>query len=228
MIKVLIVEDDPMVAELNKRYLSQVEGFCLAGIAGNGAEALAFLENNTVDLILLDLYMPDIDGMQLLNSIRSACHEVDVIMVTAARDTRSIQQALRQGVVDYLIKPFEFERLNAALSDYKERTRLIDESEELDQVEIDRQILAKSERAQGELPKGLDRETLALIFAHIKQSVAPFSTEEMAQQVGVSRVSLRKYLKFLASIGVLEGKLTYRAVGRPIHLYKYTMKELIF
>lgn len=227
MIKILIVEDDPMVAELNRRFLAQIEGFSLVGMVANGLEALKFLEENEVDLILLDIFMPHINGLELLSRIRAIGHGVDVIMVTAARNSSSIQSALRQGVVDYLIKPFEFERLYAALMAYKNRSQIIAESDHLNQSEIDNRILAKSKLAPSELPKGLDRTTLSLVIDCIKQCHASFTTEQMAQRVGVSRVSLRKYLEFLKDAGVVESTLEYRSVGRPVAIYKYSNKDTI-
>ncbi|SFM26221.1 response regulator [Pelosinus propionicus] len=221
MIKVLIVEDDPMVAELNKHYLEQVEGFALAGIVSNGAEALEFLKENEVTLILLDIFMPIVDGMELLHHIRLLDQSIDIIMITAARDSVNIQNSLRQGVVDYLVKPFQFERLYAALISYRERIQLIQDSTVLNQNEIDRRILSKGELPVGDLPKGLERDTLNRILAQAKLFPASFTTEEMAKCVGISRVSVRKYLTFLKDTGTLQGKLNYQAVGRPVTTFCY-------
>ncbi|AJQ27918.1 response regulator [Pelosinus fermentans] len=221
MIKVLIVEDDPMVAELNKHYLDQVEGFVLVGMVSNGAEALEFLKLNEVTLILLDIFMPIVDGMELLQSIRSLGHNIDIIMITAARNSASIQNSLRQGVVDYLIKPFQFERLYAALIAYRDRIQLIQDSTVLNQNEIDRRILSKGDLPVGDLPKGIERETLNAILEQAKQYSKPFTTEELAKCVGVSRVSVRKYLTFLKETGTLQARLIYRAVGRPVTMFCY-------
>lgn len=221
MIKVLIVEDDPMVAELNKHYLEQVEGFVLVGTVSNGAEALEFLKTNEVTLILLDIFMPIVDGMKLLHNIRLLDHSIDIIMITAARDSVSIQNSLRQGVVDYLVKPFQFERLYAALIAYRDRIQLIQDSTVLNQNEIDRRILSKGELPVGDLPKGLERDTLKSILTQAKLFSTSFTTEEMAKCVGISRVSVRKYLTFLKETGTLQGKLIYRAVGRPVTTFCY-------
>jgi len=221
LIKVLIVEDDPMVAELNKHYLDQVEGFVLVGMVSNGAEALEFLKLNEVTLILLDIFMPIVDGMELLQSIRSIGHNIDIIMITAARNSASIQNSLRQGVVDYLIKPFQFERLYAALIAYRDRIQLIQDSTVLNQNEIDRRILSKGDLPLGDLPKGIERETLNAILEQAKQYSKPFTTEELAKCVGVSRVSVRKYLTFLKETGTLQARLIYRAVGRPVTMFCY-------
>ena len=115
MINVLIVEDDPMVAEFNKRYLNQVEGFKLKAVARSFEEAIEVLKTKDIQLILLDIFMPGLSGLELLSQIRKTDSEVDVIIVSAACDIQTIKKALKYGAVDYLIKPFEFERFNSAL-----------------------------------------------------------------------------------------------------------------
>ena len=119
-IRVLIVEDDPMVAHINKKFTEAVPGFAVAGIAGNGNEALLLLEKDKPDLIILDVYMPDIDGISVLSLLRKKEIPVDVIMVTAAGDTATVARIMRQGIIDYIVKPFKFERYRAALESYRE------------------------------------------------------------------------------------------------------------
>ncbi|HVJ50584.1 response regulator [Desulfitobacterium sp.] len=223
MIKVLIVEDDPMVAEFNKRYLEQVGGFELQASAVSVDEALEILEQKEVDLILLDIFMPRLSGLELLSQIRKAGKGVDIIVVSAASDSYSIKKALQYGVVDYLIKPFEFGRFREALAAYRERAILMRDQEKLSQVDLDKQIFHKDAIGKpGELPKGLNRDTLKLVWDHIQQADnEPFSTEEIAQRVGISRVSMRKYLSFLDQIGVLETEMFYGAVGRPVYKHRY-------
>jgi CitB family two-component system response regulator MalR len=221
MIKVLIVEDDPMVAEFNRRYLARTEGFELVAVAGTGDEALAILAREPVDLVLLDIFMPGKNGLELLSDIRCAGAGVDVILVTAAADRGSIQKALQHGAVDYLIKPFEFERLNASLTAYRERVKLMRRSAVLSQADLDRRILHKDLPFQTELPKGLDRNTLRRVWADIAAAGdAPFSTEDMSRAVGISRVSMRKYLDFLTRQGVLDVAVVYGAIGRPVYKYR--------
>ena len=115
MIEVLIVEDDPMVAELNKKYLQMISGFNLIANVNNGEQALHFIHDNHIDLILLDVFMPKLNGLELLQHIRISYPKIDIIMVTAACNTADIQTALRLGVIDYIVKPFTFERLRTAL-----------------------------------------------------------------------------------------------------------------
>ena len=118
MINVLVVEDDPMVAQLHEHYLSQIKGLQLCDIAGNGDSALKLLRQIKYDLIILDVFMPTMDGLQLLAKIRENGYDVDVIIVSAANDKDKIKLALRLGAGDYIIKPFEFERFNLALNNY--------------------------------------------------------------------------------------------------------------
>lgn len=223
MIKVLIVEDDPMVAEFNKHYLEQVGGFKLQGIAGSVDEGLKVLEKKEIDLILLDIFMPGLSGLELLSQIRKMGKGVDVIIVSAAADRNSIKKALQYGAVDYLIKPFEFERFREALTTYRERAALMQDQEKLSQVDLDKQIFHKETAGKtGELPKGLTRETLKLVWENIQEMDSEaFSTEEIAQRVGISRVSMRKYLSFLDQIEVLTTEVLYGSVGRPVYKHRF-------
>ncbi|WP_028402705.1 response regulator [Ectobacillus panaciterrae] len=223
MIRVLIVEDDPMVAEFNKRYLEQVGGFQLVSVVTSVDAALHILEKKTIDLILLDIFMPGKTGLELLMHIRETGKKADVIFITAASDMERIQTALRYGAVDYLMKPFEFDRFNEALSAYREKFMFMKNQQVLSQKELDRQILHKEPRAIAEeLPKGVTKGTLQVIW-ETAQSMgeSPFSTEDIAGRVGISRVSVRKYLKFLSDIDALHVKVHYGTIGRPIYQYKY-------
>ncbi|MEG6586701.1 response regulator [Dendrosporobacter sp. 1207_IL3150] len=222
MIKVLIVEDDPMVAELNRRYMEKIEGFMLKAIVNNGTDALAYLNDNHVDLVLLDVFMPGMNGLELLSAIRRQQLGTDVILVTAARDKKSIQQALRQGASDYLIKPFEFDRFLTALTDYKHRREFIENQTDFNQMDLDDQVLFKQlgGSEKNELPKGLDRHTMKRVWEYIAAAKGEFTAEEMAGLVGISQVSMRKYLKHLEVEGLLSVKINYGSVGRPTSKYQ--------
>jgi CitB family two-component system response regulator MalR len=223
MIKVMIVEDDPMVAEFNKRYLNQVDGYELTAVCSSVDQALNVLENQRIGLVLLDIFMPGKNGLDLLSQIRESEKEIDVIVISAASDIERIQKALRLGAVDYLIKPFEFDRFNAALSAYRNKSDFIQDKNRLNQEELDYRILHQEEiHLPEELPKGLSQDTLKIIWNVIlvfKNS--PFSTEEVVNVAGISRVSVRKYLKFMKDIGVLDVKVIYGTVGRPVSQHKF-------
>lgn len=223
MIDVLIIEDDPMVAKFNSIYLESLPGFRVAGFARNVEEGRAFLQQSQVDLILLDVYMKGSTGIDLLKELRKTGDSVDVILITAASDKYSVQQALRFGAVDYLIKPFTFERFQSALLQFKKQFQLMRDSSEINQSEIDElfQMDDKIDSVSLILPKGLTKTTLSRIA---KQIIAwqgmPFSTAELAVSIGVSSVSTRKYLHYLANQKLIETDIVYQETGRPLTNYR--------
>ncbi|UPM53404.1 response regulator [Gottfriedia acidiceleris] len=223
MINVMIVEDDPMVAEINKRYLSKIGGFRLTTVANSVDDAILLLGKEDIQLILLDIFMPGKQGLELLTYLRRNELEVDVIIISAASDLERIKKALRYGVVDYLIKPFEFERFNAALVSYQQKTRFTDKLEAVSQQELDNYLLHRDETAiVEELPKGLTKDTLKQVWEAVQGlKEVPFSTEEVANVVGISRVSARKYLNFLKDLGILNVKVIYGTIGRPVYQHEY-------
>jgi two-component system, CitB family, response regulator MalR len=224
MIRVLIVEDDPMVARLNQNYLEDIKGFHLMGISNSVVDAKENLEKYEVDLILLDVYMPgNQTGMDLLEHIRKEHRETDVILITAASEVENIQIALRMGVVDYLIKPFEYERFKKALSSYRQSKQMLQKQTTVDQKELD--LLLQKDAQEGDdnavLPKGLTNRTLSAIFKEILSfGEESFSTDDIAEVTAISRVSIRKYLKFMKDIGVVDETLIY-GIGRPVYQYTY-------
>ncbi len=219
MINVLVVEDDPMVAQLHEHYLSQIKGYKLCDIANNGDTALKLLAQKNYDLLILDIFMPTMDGLQLLSKIRDNAYDVDVIIVSAANDKDKIKQALRLGAVDYIIKPFEFERFNLALNNYLKRYHIVEEQNTIKQSDLDQTIIRKEEQVAVSLPKGLDKHTLGTVWECIRVLDGMFTTEEIAVKVGISRVSIRKYLQFLKSLHLLKLDLHRGSVGRPVYKY---------
>ncbi|KGE18591.1 response regulator [Paenibacillus wynnii] len=227
MIKVLIVEDDPMVAKFNKHYLEQIEGFQSVGWAASGDEAIELIEELEVDLILLDVYMQNTNGLQLLSFLRQQAKSVDAIVISAASDNISIRKALQFGAVDYLIKPFEFSRFAAAMTAYRENYFLMKKGENFNQQELDKLLRYRQEPEDGSpaLPKGLTVGTLRSMWSIITTlSEGAFSTEELTAKSLISRISVRKYLAFLTEIGVLSMETSYGSVGRPVYMYRVTLK----
>lgn len=218
-----------MVAEFNKRYLNQIDGFELAAIANSFDAAISVIKQQEINLILLDIFMPGMNGLDLLAYIRKIDNEVDVILVTAACDVSTIKKAMHYGVIDYLIKPFEFERFNTSLRAYSETRNFINKRNKLNQQELDEHIFNKEIFTTPQLPKGLDKNTLKNVWTNIQKiNGKTFSTEEMAKIVGISRVSMRKYLEFLKNIEVLDMKVEYGSIGRPIYRYKCINSESNF
>lgn len=219
MIHVLIVEDDPMVCQVNSMYLNEIEGFQLAGTASSVTEAKKLIEKMDIHLLLLDIYMPGgEDGLTLLSYIRKKQLDLDVIIISAASDTNRIHRAIQNGAADYIIKPFQFDRFRNAMVSYRERKSLVSNQTVLSQKEVDKLFL--DNRAAGEaavLPKGLTQNTLEQILLIISRSEADgFSTEEIAEAAGISRISVRKYLSFLEKIDVVTSYISYGHIGRPL------------
>ncbi len=225
MIKVLVVEDDPMVAQLHERYLSQIKGFQLGAVARNGNDALQLLQKNKYDLLILDIFMPSMDGLQLLSKIRENKFDVDIIVVTAANDKDKIKRVLRLGAVDYIIKPFEFSRFNLALTNYQKRHSIVEEQAIIAQSELDSTLIRHEKAAAAALPKGLDKHTLETVWKCILTLDGLFTTEELAALVKISRVSIRKYLEFLKSLRLLKLDLHRGSVGRPVYKYLCVDKQ---
>lgn len=218
----MIVEDDPMVAQFNQHYVEQVEGYQCVGMVTSVDEAITMIKEVSPQLILLDLYMRKKGGFDLLRLIRSNAENVDVIIISAARDPESINKALQYGAVDYLIKPFHFSRFKEALDNYRDRYDKITGMQHVDQEELDH--LMKRTHTQNiihDLPKGLTPGTLNMIWEAIKQySHELFSTDEISASSGISRVSVRKYLSFMLEIGILESEISYGTGGRPLDQFR--------
>ncbi|WP_068784626.1 response regulator [Paenibacillus phocaensis] len=222
MIKVLIVEDDPMVAEMNKFYLEQIQGFRAEGWAASVEQALVLLNSANYDLLLLDIYMKGSSGLELLTEIRRKAWPTDVVVISAASDKNSIRQALNNGAVDYLIKPFEFNRFRIAMDAYRKRVALFKTADSMVQSELDSLThVAADEAPSVPLPKGFTRQTLQAVWKAIESFPSEgFTSVDISAATGISRVSAGKYLAELESRGVLEMELIYGTIGRPVQRYK--------
>ena len=211
-----------MVAKFNAIYLESIPGFTLAGIAQNAEEGWTLYQSTKVDLILLDVHMGKKTGLELLSDFRQADDPVDVIIITAANDKQSVQTALHNGAVDYLIKPFSFERFQEALLSICQKHRVMKDNENVSQEEIDT-FLLKSEKAQStvlELPKGLTVRTFSTIVRQIiKRQRGAFSAADLAEETGISRVSVRKYLNHLVETDMLTVDIVYQETGRPLNRF---------
>lgn len=224
MTNVIIIEDDPMVAAINKKYLLRNEDVNVAKIFSNGHDALQYLEANPVDLALVDVYMPQLSGIDLLRLIREKQISVDVIMITAANDSQSIDIALKLGIIDYLIKPFEFDRFQQAIQKYFAKINFMDKKMDslVSQTELDQMLNKTSILQHSSLEKGMQQKTLDLIRHFMeKHRGMTFSNDQIAQQIGLSRVTVHRYLNFLESQKLVDSSIDYETKGRPG--IKYTM-----
>jgi len=215
---VLIVDDDFMVAEIHRRFVEQVDGFQAVGVARSGAEALSSAKGLRPHLILLDVYLPDMTGLDVLQRLRSDGDLVGIIMITAARELDTVKGALDGGAADYLIKPFEFPQLKSKLEAFAARADALESAGGVDQSLIDSLFGATGSQRQEVLPKGLGAETGRLVLDAVR-TAGEVSAAECADLVGISRVSARRYLEHYLRTGALELRLQYGA-GRPERRYQ--------
>jgi response regulator of citrate/malate metabolism len=222
MIRTLVVDDDFMAASVHHSFTERVPGFTVVGEATTGAAALTQVAQLHPDLVLLDIYLPDMSGLEVMRRLRGADEEpVDVIAITSAKDVKTVREAMHHGVVHYLVKPFSFSTFKERLESYATLKARLDRIADADQREIDR--LYRLLRAGGEdaLPKGISSPTLQLVADAVRAAEGDISAADVARRCGVSRGTARRYLEFLAASGTLELNLRYGAAGRPEHRYSW-------
>lgn len=236
---ILVVEDDFRIADIHKAFIEQSEGFYVVGMARNGSEAKAIMAEQaaSIQLILLDAYLPDVEGLELLWTIRRDYVHVDIVMVTAAREVETISEALRGGVFDYLIKPIEADRMTQMLTRFRREREALANRAEMSQEELD-QVLARlqpgdparvknqtlsqahSQTRSQALPKGIDRLTLRRVIDALADAPDSLTAMQMARTMGASRSTARRYLEFLVAEQAVSAELGYGDVGRPERRYR--------
>ena len=217
MINVLIVDDDFMVAKVHAGFIQRTPGFAVVGVAHTGAQAVAETGRLMPDLVLLDIHLPDINGLDLMHQLREVAPELDVLVISAAREVDTVRKALRGGIVHYLIKPFSQTDLQERLEHYRSAYHGLDASKDVaEQADVNK--VFGLDRTDRPLPKGCSIETLKLVEAALKEADGDLSANEVAVQLGTSRVSARRYLEYLHDEGVLDVRLKY-GVGRPERRY---------
>lgn len=221
MVKVIIIEDDPMVLELNKRYVETIDGFKVVASTTTAVGAVDLIKQKNADLLILDVYLPKISGIELLSKIRNEKVSIDVILITASKESQTIDRALRLGAVDYLIKPFEYERFKKALIRYSKQRDILDKAPMVKQDEIDRLLGTGQRKVDSVLKKGLHEKTLEMVRKLVAESETDkIIVEDISSKLGVSKVTARRYLEYLISVGDLTLEIEYGKVGRPTHYYK--------
>jgi response regulator of citrate/malate metabolism len=220
-IHVIIVEDDFMIAKINRRFTESVPGFTVVNVALRGEECLAYLAENSVDLIVLDVYLPDMSGIELLQQVRARGYPVDCILMTAAHDRATVEESIRMGVFDYLIKPVELERYQESLLNYQKMKSVIDDQGgDFDQKKLDALITCRVIREQDQaLPKGIARDTLRLVEETVGAQESSFTVDDVVRDLSFSRITARRYLEHLAARGHLSKSFQYKKVGRPTLVY---------
>jgi len=219
---VLIVDDDQKIAEIHRHFIEKVEGFSVCGIAGTLDDAEKMTQLLEPDLILLDLYFPEGMGTDVLWKVRARRQATDVILITAAKELAPLQEAMRGGVFDYIIKPVMFPRFQEALERYRRHRQQMRSENTLNQMDVDRLLhpYKNSSPGEPEYPKGIDPLTLKKFRTVFEQPhPAGLSADEVSQIIGTSRTTARRYLEYLTASGQLTADLIYGAVGRPERKY---------
>ncbi|RHW27654.1 response regulator [Nocardioides immobilis] len=223
MIRVLVVDDDFMVARIHTAFVERTEGFEVVGTARTGAEALDLAAALAPDLVLLDVHLPDLSGLEVLERLRSTGREVAVVMVTAERGAAAVRAALHGGAMQYLVKPFEYDDLADRLRQVAAALASLpagDAEEHVDQAAIDQAFGAGRAAVDVPvLPKGLSPETAELVLAAAR-AAEEISASEAADAVGLSRVTARRYLEHFVDTGAAEVRLRYGGTGRPERRYR--------
>lgn len=224
MIKVLIVDDDFMVAKVHAGFIRQTPGYEVIGTAHTGSQALIKVRQDQPDLVLLDIHLPDINGLELLHEMRAVSPELDVIVISAAREVETVRRALRGGIVHYLIKPFSDQEFRERLDHYQRAYRdLAADRAEAEQADVNRVFgISRPDRP---LPKGCSVETLRLIEGLLQRTNSDLSAAEAAEALGTSRVSARRYLEYLSQDGRAAVHLRYGGVGRPERRYQWVTPD---
>ncbi|MCA0757658.1 response regulator [Paenibacillus sp. N4] len=230
--KVVLIEDDPMVQEVNRQFIEQVNGFQVVGIAGNGNDGLQLVRELSPNLVFLDVFMPSLGGIETLQRLRTMALPVDVVAVTAAKDAETIRTMLRHGVFDYIIKPFKLERVKQTLERYRLQHTAWTEVPPVTQDDLDRLLLTagasentvhtgapRQHSGQDDLPKGLNAITLNQVLQALRLQGGGLSAEEAAAAVGIARVTARRYLDYLEKTGLVNLEVNYGGVGRPVNRY---------
>ena len=213
--RILIIEDDPMVAMIHKEYFKRKELSDDLNHVSTLEEAKSFLEKSDANLIVLDNYLTDGQGVEYLPELKG----YPIIMITAANDIQTVEAALTNGVVDYLVKPFTYERFSQAVDKVQDYVSLLSK-EKINQDLIDDYLNSgRVEEEEDSLPKGLSRITLKKVLENIQEHEAGFTTQQVADELDISRITIRKYLNHLVNISVLSEDAEYYTSGRPVSVF---------
>jgi len=247
VVRVLVVDDEPITAEAHAEYLRRLDGFDVAGIASDGREAVRLLRESvdqqdpadrgihptgiagatetrhgSIDLILLDMNLPDTHGLDLCRRIRASGLDVDIIAITAVRDVAVVRASVSLGIVQYLIKPFTFARFAEKMQSYLEfRASFGDPAALATQSDVDQTMAALRAPGRPQLDKGLAQETLDLVTGALRTTSVGMSAAEVADDLRLSRVTARRYLEHLVELGTVERSARYGTPGRPVLEYRW-------
>lgn len=218
---IMIAEDDYHVADIHEKFLQQLQGVHVIAKAQSASETIRLVDQHQPDLVLLDVYLPDQLGVDVLEQLYEVAPHVQVILITAATEKDIFTEALHHGVVDYLIKPIAFERLKEAIEKASEQRKKLTHSTRITQSIADTFFLRVKESSDKgeELPKGIDRLTLEKVRQLLHDQKEGITAEALGKKFGASRTTSRRYLEYLISIEEAKAELEYGIVGRPERKY---------
>lgn len=221
-IRTLVIDDDFRVARIHAHFVDRTPGFVTVGIVHSGRDAVRMVQELVPDLVLLDIHLPDINGLDLLRNWRAEGIALGAIVITAAREAEAVRGALAGGAIHYIVKPFEYEDLSAALLLFQQQLEGVTSLETASQRDIDRIFGRTSTASPGEeperLPKGLSPQTSRLVKDALANA-GEMSATECADVTGISRVSVRRYLEHFVLTGAADIRLQYGRSGRPTRYY---------
>ncbi|MDQ1551603.1 MAG: hypothetical protein QOD50_1025 [Actinomycetota bacterium] len=224
MIRTLVVDDDFRVAQIHADRVSRVDGFVCVGSVSTAAAAREAIAELHPDLLLLDIYLPDEDGLSLLRSLQPMENAPDTVIVTAARDLTTVRAAMRSGAIYYLVKPFGFEQLRRELETYRKWRNQLAKAGPVDQAGID-SLYELLHGPASEISRGRVHPTMQKVLDSVRASAHPVGASEIATSLGMSRPTAQRYLTDLERRGVVELKLEYGATGRPVNWYVARRKK---
>ncbi len=224
MWKVLVIEDDPMLAEIHKRYIDDCDDFSCIAVAHNTSNARDEILKLKPDLIFLDIYLPQMNGLDFLVQLREMDIDAEVILITAARNINQVEKAYRYGAIDYLIKPFEFDRLDKALETFKARRLLSGSKQPISQENLDTAYYVRQNQKVMALPKGLHERTLERVRKTIHSFNKAVSIDDIVERMDMSKVTLRRYLEYLEKTDEIDIEMSHGSRGRPSYMYKTKKK----
>jgi response regulator of citrate/malate metabolism len=223
VIRTLVVDDDFMAVSVHRQFVDRIPGFEVVGEATTARDAQTLVAQLAPELVLLDIYLPDENGIELIRHLRATpSPRVDVIAITSAKDVEVLRDAMQLGVVHYIVKPFTFATFRERLESYSAARQRLTELQHAEQRDIDRLYGLLRTSGDASLPKGISPPTLTLVATLLRESGASLSTTELAVRAGLSQGVARRYLRFLADSGAVDYTLRYGAAGRPEHLYRWT------
>jgi response regulator of citrate/malate metabolism len=221
-LRTLVVDDDYMTASIHTSYVNRVRGFAAIGEAHTGAEALEQVHRVRPDLVLLDIYLPDMSGIEVIRRLRQGQSGVDVIAVTAAKDVKTLRAAMQGGVLHYIVKPFVFETFRERLERYAALNDRLERLHNASQSDIDHLFALLRAQGRSELPKGISAPTLRIVMNTVRESERELTAIDVSNQTGISRGTARRYLDYLESLGSVDLTLRYGTTGRPEHVYHWS------